>query len=59
MVITREKTKFMLVDRAKKYYSIPELYLSEEDRLEIVENMKLVGYQISSDISTKAHTRSL
>jgi hypothetical protein len=57
MSINRDKTKCMLFNRAQKYDFIPELYLSEDTRLEVVESMKLVGYQISSDLSTKANTK--
>ena len=47
----------MLFNRAKKYDFIPELSLSQEARLEVVESMKLVGYQICSDLSTKKNTK--
>ena len=57
MSINREKTKCMLFNRAKNYDFIPELCLADEARLEVVESMKLVGYQISSDLSTKANTK--
>ena len=57
MSINRDKTKCMLFNRAKKHDIIPELSLSEDARLEVVENMKLVGYQLSSDLSTKANTK--
>ena len=57
MSINRDKTKCMLFNRAKHYDFIPELCLSEEAKLEVVESMKLVGYQISSDLTTKANTK--
>ena len=57
MSINRDKTKCMLFNRARNYDFIPELSLSEEAKLEVVENMKLVGYQVSSDLSTKANTK--
>ena len=57
MSINKQKTKCMLFNRAKQYDFIPELSLSEEARLEVVESMKLVGYQISSDLSTRANTK--
>ena len=57
MSINKEKTKCMLFNRAKKYDFIPELSLSQEARLEVVESMKLVGYQICSDLSTKKNTK--
>ena len=57
MSINRDKIKCMLFNKAKKYDFIPELCLSEDARLEVVESMKLVGYQISSDLSSRANTK--
>ena len=57
MSINREKTKCLLFNQAKRYDFIPELSMSNNTRLEIVEGMKLVGYQIRSDLSTKANTK--
>ena len=47
----------MLFNKSKKYDFIPELYLSDETKLEVVQDMKLVGYQILSDLNTKANTK--
>ena len=44
MYINKQKTKCILFNRAKKYNFIPELSLSEEARIKVVEGMKLVGY---------------
>ena len=57
MSINKQKTKCMLFNRAKKYDFMPELSLSEEAKLEVVESMKLVGYQICSDLSTSTNTK--
>ena len=57
MSINKEKTKCLLFNKAKKYDFIPELSMSDNTRLEVVEGMKLVGYQITSDLSTKANTK--
>ena len=57
MFINRDKTKCMLFNRARNYDFMPELCLSEQAKLEVVENMKLVGYQICADLSTKANTK--
>ena len=56
MSINRQKTKCMLFNRAKNYDFTPELCLSEEARLDVVEEMKLVGYNIRSDLRTKSNT---
>ena len=42
MSINREKTKCLLFNQAKKYDFIPELSMSNNTRLEVVEGMKLV-----------------
>ena len=57
MSINKQKTKCMLFNRAKKYDFMPELSLSDEARLDVVESMKLVGYQICSDLSTSTNTK--
>ena len=57
MSINREKTKCLLFNQAKKYDFIPELSMSDNTRLEVVEGMKLVGYHIRSDLSTKSNTQ--
>jgi hypothetical protein len=57
MSINKKKTKCMLFDKARKYDFIPELCLSDEAQLEVVQEMKLVGYQIRSDLSTKSNTK--
>ena len=57
MSINKQKTKCMLFNKSKKYDFIPELYLSDEAKLEVVQDMKLVGYQITSDLNTKANTK--
>ena len=57
MSINKQKTKCMLFNRGKKNDFIPELTLSNEAQLEVVEEMKLVGYQMRSDLSTKSNTK--
>ena len=57
MSINKQKTKCMLFNKAKKYDFVPELCPSEEAQLEVVQEMKLVGYQIRSDLSTKSNTK--
>ena len=47
----------MLLNKARKYDFIPELCLSEEAQLEVVQEMKLVGYQIRSGLITKSNTK--
>ena len=52
MFINQDKSKCMLFNRARKHDFVPELYLTPGNQLEVVENMKLVGYQLHSDLRT-------
>ena len=56
LTINQEKSKAMLFNRAKKHDFSPELYLTPGSRLEVVEVMKLVGYQLRSDMRTITNT---
>ena len=56
MSIKKQKTKCMLFNKSKKMILIPELSLSYEAKLEVVKEMKLVGYQITSDLSPTQNT---
>ena len=44
MSISKEKSKCMIFNRSKKNDVMPELYLTPNSKLEVVEEMKLVGY---------------
>lgn len=57
MSINKQKTKCVLFNKGKNNDFIPELCLSTEAQLEVVEEMKLVGYQLRSDLSTKSNTK--
>ena len=47
----------MLFNRAKKNDLSHELYLIPGSKLEVVNELKLIGYQLRSDISTVSNTR--
>ena len=46
----------MLFNRAIKHDFMPELYLTQGNKLEVVEEMKLVGYQLRNDLKTISNT---
>ena len=46
----------MLFNRAVKHDFMPKLYLNQDSPLEVVEEMKLVGYQLRSDLRTKSNS---
>ena len=49
MSVNHQKTKVMLFSRHQKYDFIPELELIQNDKIEVVEEMKIVGYILRSD----------
>ena len=57
MSINQEKSKCIIFNRSKKNDVMPELYLTPSSKLEVVEQMKLVGYQIRSDLRTISNTQ--
>ena len=54
--INQEKSKAMLFNRAKKHDFSPKLSLIPGQDLEVVEELKLVGYQLRSDMRTISNT---
>ena len=57
MCLNRQKTRVMLFSRHKKYDFVPELKLSEEYSVEVVEEMKIVGFVLRSDLKTSSNTK--
>ena len=56
MSINQKKSKCMLFNRARKHDFMPELYLNRGRKLEVVEEMKLVGYKLRTDLRTISNT---
>ena len=56
LTINQEKRKTMLFNGARNHDFSTELYISPGNRLEVVEEMKLVGYQLRSDMRTTSKT---
>ena len=57
MSVNKEKTKIMLFSRQKKYDFLPELQLIQGQNIEVVEEMKIVGVILRSDLKTSSNTR--
>ena len=55
--INQEKSKAMLFNRARKHDFSPKLSLVPGQDLEVVEDIKLVGYQLRSDLRTISNTQ--
>ena len=57
MSVNQEKTKIMLFSRQKKYDFLPELQLIPNRNIEVVEEMKIVGVIVRSDLKTCSNTK--
>ena len=57
MKINEDKTKVMLFNRATKTDFLPTLELTKEKHIEVVEEMKLLGVMIRSDLKWASNTK--
>ena len=56
MVMNKAKTKVILFNQARKYDFFPELSIEQNENLEVVEEIKLLGVLIRSDLSWCSNT---
>ena len=56
MSVNHQKTKVMLFARHKNFDFVPELQLIEGQTIEVVEEMKIVGYMLRSDLKICSNT---
>ena len=56
MAINTSKTKAMLCSTWRKYDFQPEVQLTQGENLEVVQELKLVGYMLRSDLKTCSNT---
>jgi hypothetical protein len=59
MSVNHQKTKVMLFARHNIYDFVPELQLIENQNIEVVEEMKIVGYMLRSDLKTCSNTEMI
>ena len=59
MAINEKKTKAMMCNTRKKWDFVPELTVNLEENIEIVEEMKIVGYIMRNDMKTSSNTAYL
>ena len=59
MKLNFKKTKVILFNRAKSLDFLPKLTLDHSEPLELVEQIKLLGVIVSSDLSWKANTNMM
>ena len=56
MSVNHLKRKVMLFSRHRKYDFLPELSLTPDTNIEVVEEMKIVGFILRSDLKTVSNT---
>ena len=56
MAINRGKTKCIIANSRRKWDVMPEISLGEGENVEVVEQLKIVGYIFRSDMKTSANT---
>ena len=59
MKLNSDKTKVILFNRSRKYDFQPECYFHEGDLLDVVEEVKLLGVNIRSDLSWSSHCKEM
>ena len=59
MKINHKKSKVMLFNKSRNYDFMPKLKLQTDDNLLVVEEMKILGVLITSDLSWGAHCDSI
>ena len=55
MVINSGKTKIMLFNKSHKYDFMPEITISQGENLEVIEEFKILGLVISTDLKWNKH----
>ena len=59
MQINQSKSKVMLFNNAIKYDFLPKLSLQNDNPLEVVEEMRLLGVVVRSDLSWRSNTTAM
>ena len=59
MIINKRKTKAILFNRARNYDFMPHLTIDGSEPLDVVEEIKLLGVVISSDLKWRSNTTSM
>ena len=59
MVINQNKTKVMLFNPSKKFDFLPQIQTDEGSTIEVIEETKLLGILVRSDMSWKSNTKML
>ena len=59
MVQNSSKTKIMLFNKSSKWDFMPEICISEGQNLDVVEEFKILGLTVSTDMRWDKHTKNI
>ena len=59
MVINEAKTKIIMFNEARSVEILPKVKLSEENMIEVVDDMKLLGVMLRSDLKWQDNTEHI
>ena len=59
MVLNSSKTKIMLFNKSSKWDFMPEICISEGQNLDVVEEFKILGLTVSTDMRWDKHTKNI
>ena len=59
MVINESKTKIMVFNEARSIDILPKVMLNDENTVEVVEEMKLLGLMVNSDLTWHKNTQHI
>ena len=59
MKINKLKTKVMVFNTSKTVDVLPEVVIEEDTRIEVVEEIKLIGVMVTNDMEWQNNTNSI
>ena len=59
MVINESKTKIMLFNEARSVDILPKVMVNDQNSIEVVEKMKLIGLMVNSDLTWHKNTQHI
>ena len=57
MSVNHQKTRILLFSKIKKFDFTPEMKLGQNECIDVIEEMKIVGFMLRSDLKTVSNTR--